>query len=237
MGVSFHFGQCKLLSIYQDRTGIQGWFTAGHWQYLLWYVVFSLSTFSALAICIHATCCKRAHILRGDKYLGHINILMLMAIIIIHTFFSGGQEPWTDGLVEFKKPAMGLNLHCLFLYINRCLLIDATYVVSALLCVSWIALVTCTFLTRPLQRVSSITKLPNEKIVNRNKEQVDPTLFLYNEPPPVPPHKDGYPMANHSDFYYWQQQPTTPYQQSLSRHYVPDNYILPQQYDNYSYHY
>ena len=66
---------------------------------------------SSAAICIHAGCCRRAHILRGDKTLSIVNIFMLSVTVLLITFL-GGQEPWTDGIVEFKEPAKGFMPYC-----------------------------------------------------------------------------------------------------------------------------
>ncbi|KAI9261383.1 hypothetical protein BDA99DRAFT_537778 [Phascolomyces articulosus] len=85
---------------------IPDWFKAGHWQYLLWYITLSVSVLSSTAICIHASCCRRGHILRGDKTLSMVNVFMLGVTILLITFL-GGKEPWTNGIVEFKQPSMG----------------------------------------------------------------------------------------------------------------------------------
>jgi hypothetical protein len=80
------------------------------------------SIICALAICTHATCCNRAHILRGDKCLGIVNTVILLCAILAITFM-GGQEPWTNGIVEFKEPSKGFITYCSLLDEDR----DATY--------------------------------------------------------------------------------------------------------------
>jgi hypothetical protein len=75
-------------------------------------VTFGLSILSSLAICTHATCCKRGHILRGDKCLGIVNIVPLIGTIMANSFLSSGQEPWTNGIVEFKVPSKGFITYC-----------------------------------------------------------------------------------------------------------------------------
>lgn len=77
---------------------------------------------SSFAICTHATCCRRGHILRGDKCLSIVNSILLIATVLATTFLSG-QEPWTNGIVEFKRPARGLITYCSTLNQQT----DATY--------------------------------------------------------------------------------------------------------------
>lgn len=43
----------------------------------------------------------------------------------------------------------------------RCLLLDGTYIIAAMLCLSWIILVLCTCFIK-VKKVSSIARLPNE---------------------------------------------------------------------------
>ncbi|KAI8146495.1 hypothetical protein BJV82DRAFT_654707 [Fennellomyces sp. T-0311] len=166
-----HAAQCTLYSVYQHQTSIPDWFKAGHWQYLLWYISLSLSVLSAIAICIHAGCCRRSHILRGDKTLSIINALTLSVTILLITFF-GGQEPWTAGLVEFKQPARGFLPYCGLLdakadslyplLYHRCLLVDATWIGACMTCMLWMLLLPFAAFTKPLRRASSVGKLPTE---------------------------------------------------------------------------
>ncbi|KAK4514344.1 uncharacterized protein ATC70_001937 [Mucor velutinosus] len=163
IGLGCHFAQCTLLHVYQNKTNIPSWISVGHWQYLAWYILFSLSVMSALAVCVHATCCKRGHILRGDKCLGSVNIAVSAVIIIAITFW-GGQEPWTHGLVEFKEPAKGFITYCAMLdqdhdatyplLMQRCLLVDSTYVVSIAVSLMWIVLVISSSMIKSSRRMS-----------------------------------------------------------------------------------
>ncbi|KAI9475575.1 MAG: hypothetical protein EXX96DRAFT_573847 [Benjaminiella poitrasii] len=233
IGLSCHFVQCKLLSIYEDKMEIQGWLAAGHWQYILWYIVFSLSLLCSLVICIHATCCKRAYVLRGDKCFGIINIFTATAAIIVHTFFAG-QEPWTNGLVEFKEPTRGFIAHCHLLdqhhdvtfplLFQRCLLIDTTFVLSGLICLLWIILVTCILLMHPIKKVASINRLSNEEweVSSSRKKRnehfnIDPSLSVYHQN--LPAEAFQYNQKEEGRFY-WQNAKPIAHPQSLSRHYI-----------------
>ncbi|KAG2221058.1 hypothetical protein INT45_009716 [Circinella minor] len=140
-------------------------------QYLLWYISLSVSVLSSAAICIHAGCCRRAHILRGDKTLSIVNIFMLSVTVLLVTFL-GGQEPWTDGIVEFKQPAKGFIPYCGMLdsdhdvfyplLYHRCLLIDATWIGACISCLLWFALLPFAIFAKPAKRTSSAGKLPKE---------------------------------------------------------------------------
>lgn len=104
----------------------------------------------------------------------------------------GGQEPWTNGIIEFKEPAKGFITHCsmldqdhdatyplltqryifykgirvskcLIFGLLRCLLVDCTYVISVAVCLLWIMLVLTTCMIKPNKRMfDSVPILPNE---------------------------------------------------------------------------
>ncbi|ORE10579.1 hypothetical protein BCV72DRAFT_221305 [Rhizopus microsporus var. microsporus] len=116
---------------------------------------------SSFAICTHATCCRRGHILRGDKCLSIVNAILLIATVLATTLLSG-QEPWTNGIVEFKRPARGLITYCSTLnqqtdatypiLYQRCILWDGVWLGTIVLCVAWILLGLCATLMKPSKR-------------------------------------------------------------------------------------
>lgn len=172
--------------------------------------MFSLSVVSALAVCAHSACCKRGHILRGDKCLGTVNIAVSIIVIVTNTFM-GGQEPWTNGIVEFKKPAKGFITHCSMLdqdhdatyplltqryifykenYVNtslifhlfRCLLLDSTYILSIAVCLLWIILVLTTCMIKPNKRMfDSVPILPNE--IEKSSWKLPPNHYNHSRKP------------------------------------------------------
>ncbi|KAI8986993.1 hypothetical protein BDB01DRAFT_589550 [Pilobolus umbonatus] len=111
-----------LYNEYQRRAELPGWFNAGHWQYLILYTSIILSFLCSLAICTHAICCKRGHILRGDKCLGLVNSVVLFITVLLITCVTN-QEPWTNSRVEVVNPDRGYITYCRLL--NRGT--DATY--------------------------------------------------------------------------------------------------------------
>lgn len=81
---------------------------------MAWYVSLVMSVLSGVAVCAHSTCCKRGHLLRGDRCVGIANIASFVISIAVNTLFND-QEPWTNGIVEFKEPTKGLVIHCTML--------------------------------------------------------------------------------------------------------------------------
>ncbi|KAI8048150.1 uncharacterized protein B0P05DRAFT_564697 [Gilbertella persicaria] len=193
VGLASHFAQCTLFSVYQSQTGVPSWFTAGHWQYLASYVAYGLSIASAFMICIHATCCKRGHIVRGDKLLGIANTIVLAGAVVINTF-TDTQEPWTHGIVEFKVPAKGFITFCSLLdqehdatyplLFQRCLLFNCTYIFLVAVCALWILLVLISCSVRPKEK-PLMEQLPQAPMYHLCATKKKPILF------------------NHSDFQYF----------------------------------
>ncbi|KAI8368996.1 hypothetical protein BD560DRAFT_490145 [Blakeslea trispora] len=155
LGAASHFAQCTLFTIYQKQTGIPSWLSGGHWQYLIIYIAFGLSITSAFMLCVHATCCKRGHVVRGDRTLGLFNSIASMATLTVITVVYS-QEPWTNNIIEFKLPAKGFVPYCSLLdqahdatyplLFQRCLLFNCTYIILSALCVLWalLTIIACT---------------------------------------------------------------------------------------------
>ncbi|KAI8372053.1 hypothetical protein EDC96DRAFT_501445, partial [Choanephora cucurbitarum] len=165
LGLASHFAQCTLFTVYQKKTDIPGWLLGGHWQYLVIYIAFGLSMTSALMLCVHATCCKRAHVVRGDRTLGTFNSMTSIATLTTITFVYS-QEPWTNSIVEFKFPAKGFIPYCSLLdqahdatyplLFQRCLLFNCTYILLGILCVLWILLSTIAYTFSPKPKQHSL---------------------------------------------------------------------------------
>ncbi|KAI9254625.1 hypothetical protein BDA99DRAFT_607320 [Phascolomyces articulosus] len=132
------------------RANISSWVSAGHWQYLSWYIALSISTISGAFVCVHASCCKRIPTFRGDRYLGILNVLPLLTSLVTDVFV-GGPEPWTAGTVKFDRPHTSFFQSCIILdsqsvdpqyplLYQRCVLSDGTWLGAAVACVLWIML-------------------------------------------------------------------------------------------------
>ncbi|KAI9020926.1 hypothetical protein CLU79DRAFT_888049 [Phycomyces nitens] len=168
VALGFHTSQCMLLSMYQEKANIPSWLESGHWQYLTWFIFLSFSFLSATAVCMHAFCCGRADIFRGDRTLGLTNSVPLLGMIMAATFVDS-QEPWTNNTVVFKYPSRGFILYCYMLdaehdmyyplLYQRCLLLNGTYLAGGLLCLLWIILSITSMLARS-QRPEQIVNLP-----------------------------------------------------------------------------
>ncbi|CAO0796144.1 unnamed protein product [Mucor circinelloides] len=143
-----HVSQCLLLNAYREKTGIPDWLTAGHWQYLTWYISLCLSLAGSSAICLNATWFKRPTRYFLDKCIGSLVILPILASIITATLFES-IEPWTDGHVKVERS--GLLNSCYLLDSNRdkfypmlyqrCMLSDTTWICAIFLCINWAILV------------------------------------------------------------------------------------------------
>ncbi|KAL0098255.1 hypothetical protein J3Q64DRAFT_1818376 [Phycomyces blakesleeanus] len=168
VALGFHTSQCMLLSMYQEKANIPSWLESGHWQYLTWFIFLSFSFLSATAVCMHAFCCGRADIFRGDRTLGLTNGVPLVGMIMAATFVDT-QEPWTNNTIEFKYPSRGFITYCYTLdaehdmyyplLYQRCLLLNGTYVAGAFLSVLWITLSLTSVLART-KRPQQIASLP-----------------------------------------------------------------------------
>lgn len=127
----------------------------------------------------------------------------------------------------------------ILIHIDRCLLIDGTYVTALVLCTLWIILVLCTIFIR-LKRSSLITRLPNERPLSERKRSkaldtsyhpyarkhsssFEEVSFSSNTPyhkyaTPIAPHHEKVQLPasyDHVDSQILQQHP------SLSRHHPP----------------
>ncbi|ORY95330.1 hypothetical protein BCR43DRAFT_525071 [Syncephalastrum racemosum] len=150
----------QLLPEYLQLTAkVPNWLSAGHWQYLAWYVALSISTLSAAAVCIHACCCGRGHFVQGDRFLSILNVFPL-ATSIVTAMIADDTEPWTAGTVPFQRPLMDPIHSCEVLstqplLYRRCLLADSTLIGATAACVFWLLLAcfTCAVPRKPVQPV------------------------------------------------------------------------------------
>ncbi|KAI9321361.1 hypothetical protein BX666DRAFT_968658 [Dichotomocladium elegans] len=205
-----HIAQCALLDVFQQQTTLPSWTEAGHWQYLVWYIALSISMLSGALVCARACCCKRAHLVQGDRFLGFINFFTLLAAILA-ALITGSPEPWTAGYVKVSRPmwsfitscsgdgtfsAAGvagssvstIKLESSFLY-ERCVLSDSTWLGAALALLCWVLLVCFAVLYRPASSVAA--DLFKEPKWGRYIPEPPPSLrsaSIQIVPPPPPHH-------------------------------------------------
>ncbi|KAI8143726.1 hypothetical protein BJV82DRAFT_83156 [Fennellomyces sp. T-0311] len=213
LALACHVTQCLLLSLYQEKAQIPSWISAGHWQYLSWYIALSISTVSGAAVCVHACCCKKAHILRGDKFLGILNVLPLLTSLITDVFV-GGPEPWTAGTVKFDRPHTSLFQSCTVLdshtdsyyplLYQRCVMSDGTWLLAAFACMFWILLACLAVWAKPAVKPSMVAVAPaKEPKWGRYIPEPPPSLRSSSLPiVPVPP-----PHLRHGSLHYNPYQP------------------------------
>ncbi|GAB5586800.1 hypothetical protein Unana1_01700 [Umbelopsis nana] len=117
-------------------------------------MVYPLTTLGLSFICslgLLISTIARVKSLRGDKYLGIVNTIVLAAILIYNTIKSGADpEPWLNNTLEYTtKTNPGWMPYCsafnssvnmgsnLFL---RCWLINGLWIATILSCVAWVGL-------------------------------------------------------------------------------------------------
>ncbi|KAI7863674.1 hypothetical protein BDF14DRAFT_1842064 [Spinellus fusiger] len=178
LACGMHITQCMLLATYQQKAKMPSWLDARHWQYLVWFIVLGLSLISSATVCMNAFCCGRVHIFRGDRILGIVNGIPLLAVILATTFIEN-QEPWTDNTIEFTHPDQGFITYCYTLDMKndifypilyqRCLLLNGIYVVGALLSALWFILVISSSIAHTKRRqklIAEVKRLQNIHMTN-----------------------------------------------------------------------
>ncbi|KAI7891895.1 uncharacterized protein EV154DRAFT_551213 [Mucor mucedo] len=144
-----HLAQCILLSSYQEQTGISDWITAGHWQYLLWFISLGLSLAGSFTLCLNAYYYNRPKRYLLDKCIGLLALLLLLTSIIIIVSMDSS-EPWTNNNSSPIERSSLMSSCSLFdssrdkfypLLYQRCMLSDSIWILSILLCIVWTSVV------------------------------------------------------------------------------------------------
>ncbi|CDH60143.1 predicted protein [Lichtheimia corymbifera JMRC:FSU:9682] len=216
---------------------IPSWMEAGHWQYLSWYIVLSLSTISGAAICAHAFCFKRSHIVRGDRFLSILNAIPLL-ISLLTAFFLEDPEPWAAGSVHFTRSSTGFLASCSVfdsneqpLLYQRCMLADGTWLAAAVACLLWLLLACLAMSTRSSSSAVVAIEPAKEPKWGRYIPERPASLQSVNlqiVPPPPPHHLRHSVVYNtyvpRSDVSFDSQASTATYDNKRSSWYYNDDY-------------